>query len=532
MLAGKIATLLIIATVLSLIGALIVASRYRAAMKRLMKIPLNLPLTVEPAADSSIATSPRPRAARAATDVPPASISLNDNTQAHRQLVGAFLGLTILMALTRTLIMQIAADGPITLLTVATLGAAYSWPVIPVIAVLGRWRRRHMVGALLLWFVAAVALLSWRTTETVSFAQVFQWMLFDIGLPLVVVTSLCLGGATRAVGPWLAPLFILLCWSSQAGVDLLARLVNEQSHAIDWLLRYFSPVAGIALFALLPWIIAWWPVRAIGRRLAKAYSERQISELFYLFTAVWTIALTGPALGAIPGSGWHALAYFLPLLWIPAGAWLMQQTIGARKNGRPPTLLVLRVFQQDANVQDLFDRVIERWRLTGNTVLIAGTDLLDRTIDVEDIFTFLDGRLGERFIHHSDDLARRLAGFEWQSDVEGRYRVNECYCHDSTWKLALAELLRISDVILMDLRNFQSANEGCLHELRELAALPGHARVVVLINHHTHLESARAATSSAPTDRFVWLKQEGDAPLATTQVLAALYGDAQVSANH
>jgi hypothetical protein len=46
----------------------------------------------------------------------------------------------------------------------------------------------------------------------------------------------------------------------------------------------------------------------------------------------------------------------------------------------------------------MFDRVIERWRLTGNTVLIAGTDLISRTLDPDDLFTFLNGRLGERFI--------------------------------------------------------------------------------------------------------------------------------------
>ena len=40
MLPGKIATLLVIATVLSVIGALLVVWRYRAAMQALMKAPL------------------------------------------------------------------------------------------------------------------------------------------------------------------------------------------------------------------------------------------------------------------------------------------------------------------------------------------------------------------------------------------------------------------------------------------------------------------------------------------------------------
>jgi len=520
MLPGKIAFLLIVATVLSVIGALVVANRYRAAMQRLMKIG-------QETASTATAAIPAP-GLPAAADLPPVTVSLDDNRRAERQLIAAFVALTLVMALTRTLQMQIMADGPITWKTVLTLGAAYAWPVVPVIAVIDRWRRRRLVGTLLLWFAAAVALLTWRVNENVSFAQVLFWMSLDIGLPLVIVTALCLGGATRAVGPWLAPVFIILCWASQAGVDLLSELVDRGSPVVYWLIGRRLPVTGaIALFALAPWLIAWWPARALGRWLAAAYARRQISELFYLFTAVWAIALTGPALGAIPENGWGALLVFLPLLWIPLAAQVMRKTSGRRPPGRPPTLLVLRVFRQDANVQDLFDRVIERWRLTGNTVLIAGTDLVERTIDADDIFTFLDGRLGERFIHNAGEVPRRLAEFQWQADVEGRYRVNECYCHDTTWQQALAALVRASDAVLMDLRNFVAHNEGCLHELRVLATTPGLARVVVLMNEKTQLPAAQAAIAeaiaSAPAGRFVWLTQHGEAPPATEEVLAPLF---------
>ena len=171
MLPGKIATLLIIATFLSVIGALIVASRYRATMQRLMKITRNTPSTVM--ADGSATVIPV-----AAGQAPAIPLSLDDNRRARRDLVVAFIGLTLLMALTRTIITQWVADGPITFKTVATLGAAYAWPVIPVIAVIDRWRRRRLVGTLLLWFVAAVALLTWRTNENISFTQVFFWMSF------------------------------------------------------------------------------------------------------------------------------------------------------------------------------------------------------------------------------------------------------------------------------------------------------------------------------------------------------------------
>lgn len=511
MLPGKIFTILILATIFASLGAWIVGWRYRAAMQRLMQVPLDV------AAVTAVAAPPVKSQASA--------VSLADNRRDHRRLVLGFVALTLLIALTRTVITQWIADGPITIKTVATLGAAYAWPVLPVLAVIGRWSRWRFVGAMLLWFIAAVALLSWRTTEAVSFLQVLQWLSFDIGLPLLVVTLLCLGSTSRAVAPWLAPLFLLLLWASQAGIDLLAAGVNADSSIARGIVGQLGAIGALLAAFLLPWLVAWWPARALGRWLAGLYTRRRISELFYLFTAVWMITLATPALGAMAELGWGALVVFAPLLWIPAGAAAMQH-LARPPSGRPPTLLVLRVFRQDANVQALFDRVIERWRLSGNTVLIAGTDLADRTMDADDIFTFIDGRLGERFIRHPGDLDARLADFEWQTDVEGRHRVNECYCHDNTWQQALDRLVATSDVVLMDLRNFQDRNAGCKHELGVLAGAPGLQRVVLLTNGGTDIAAARAATAEAPAGRFIWIDvPAGQQPAAET-VLAGLFGEA------
>jgi len=512
---GKILTLLIIATLLAVISAQVVAWRYRASMKRLMRATLTAATVDASSAASNAPERPQPR--------PPARLTLADNQRAYRQLLIIFMGLTLVIALTRTLITQWIADAPISFKTVATLGAAYAWPVLPVLAVLGRWSRWRFVGAMLGWFVLAVLLLSWRTNESITLLMIVKWMAFDVGLPLLLVTVLCLGGAARAVGPWLAPLFVLLSASSQLGVDLLAALIEANSPIVQWLARWMGATWAFVLFALLPWLLAWWPARWLGRQLARAYRRQQVSELFYLFTAVWTIALISPTLMAISSMGWGALVCFVPLLWIPMAAAVMQRQRTTAASARPPTLLVLRVFQQDANVQDLFDRVIERWRLTGNTVLIAGTDLLERTIDADDIFTFIDRRLGERFIQAPADVPRRLAEFEWRADVDGRHRVNECYCHDTTWQQALMALVRVSDVVLMDLRNFVAQNKGCLHELQVLTQAPGLRRVVVLVNDQTELPPAQAATAGAPEGRFVWLSQQAAKPLATDAVLAPLF---------
>lgn len=106
---------------------------------------------------------------------------------------------------------------------------------------------------------------------------------------------------------------------------------------------------------------------------------------------------------------------YLPLLWIPTVMLLWDRWQPRRE--RPPTLLVLRVFQQDAQTQSLYEHIVERWRLSSNTVMIAGTDLADRTFDADDIFRFLDRKLAERFIVSPSDVPRRIAELDMRTRV-------------------------------------------------------------------------------------------------------------------
>jgi len=247
-----------------------------------------------------------------------------------------------------------------------------------------------------------------------------------------------------------------------------------------------------------------------------------LSELMVLFTAVWGITQLTQTLSAASDLGVGGIVMLLPLAWIP----VVMGIVGLRRRtlpGRPPTLLVLRVFQHDRRIQDLFDHVIERWRLTGNTVLIAGTDLVERTLDADDLFTFIDGRLATRFIRSPADVAPRLAEFDFSPDLEGRYRVNECYCHDTTWQQALDALVRRSDVVLMDLRSFKAHNEGCRHELGVLSRALRIARVVVLTDGDTDRPAALAAIAGAPPERFVWLDTSRIDRAKRREVLGSLF---------
>lgn len=512
---GRLMFLFLLAAALALAASRLVVWRYRKTMTRLMQ-----------AATTPVAETPATVVPGDQIRSPPAPLTLADNRRALARLLALLVGLSLLMALTRAYIeFRFVYETEPTPARLATLALVFAWPVIPVIGLLRRWSRWRVIGLLAAWWLAALALTAWRTTEVVSLGLLVQMLSMEIGLPLIVVATLCLGSATRAVGPWLLPPFLVLSWSSQSGLDLLESLVDERAAFLPTLSAWFGVWPVFIGFALLPWLLAWWPVKWLGRGLARAYAGRHFSELIYLFTAVWAIALFFPALSSASHLGWGGAIVLLPLLWIPLAV-LVAPRLRPALAGRPPTLLVLRVFQQDAAVTALFDQVIERWRLTGNTVLIAGTDLLDRTIDAEDIFTFIDRRLGERFIRSPSEVAPRLAAFELAPDAEGRYRINECYCHDQTWQAALAALVGISDVVLMDLRSFKAKNQGCIHELGVLARASGIARVVVLTSAESELPAARDAAAGAPADRFVWLDPGSSRQFQPVQVLAALFPEA------
>jgi nucleoside 2-deoxyribosyltransferase len=120
-------------------------------------------------------------------------------------------------------------------------------------------------------------------------------------------------------------------------------------------------------------------------------------------------------------------------------------------------------------------------------------------------------------------VAPRIAAFDLAPDLDGRYRVNECYCHDTTWQDALHALVRQSDVVLMDLRGFQAHNAGCSYELGTLAKAAQALRVVVLADGQTDSTAAAQAIGHSPPERFVWLDATMVDARKRREVLASLF---------
>lgn len=486
---GKLAFVVIVAVIASAVVGRMIAATYRRRVLLLMSSPAH-----------TIAPGPaglRPlRAARPA--------SLDRNRAARRRTALLIVAISLAIGLTQAwweleFVYNETAYGPVKL---ALWGLMRAWIVVPALGLLWRWGWGRVALASLAYVTVAIMLILLRSTGAQSPLGLAGFVVFAT-VPTLLVFGLAAGGPARATGPYLLPLFILLGGASIIGTDLLATMVGQDvaAHGIRWWIVTFGAEAVMGFFVLAPWALLAWPAWRLARAIARGYERHLFSEPLYLMGSLWLVALLLDALAASHSIGARSLLVILCWLWLPLGVllgrrWLTPPT-------EPPNLLVLRVFRRDAEVQALFDSVIRRWRSSGTVSLIAGTDLALQTLDPDELFAFLNGRLEERFIRSPDDLARQLAAIDNRPDPDGRFRVTDFYCLDTTWKLALDALVVRADVVLMDLRGLAASNLGCLHELSVLSHAGHLLRVVLLFDSATDRAAAEAAIGNADP-RFAW----------------------------
>lgn len=451
-----------------------------------------------------------------------AGVDFAANRRATIRLMLALGGGALLIALTQSglALLFVYQDTHPSLNRLLVLGAIYAWPMVLAWGLARRWSWLRIVGGVALYLLAMLILVMARSTEAQTLSSVSGWLASQVVVPLTMTLLIGASGRIRAVAPYLLPPAMLLAGSSILTLQIMAGNVQNPAPWVIAVVGVIGAYPTLLLFALGPWLLLAWPVFSLGRWLAGAYRAKHFSDLSYLLAIYWFLILFASALPAMESAGWPAFVELLAWLWLPAV--LHWQRGALTPPPGPPTLLVLRVFQRDTQVERLFDQVIERWRLTGNTVLIAGTDVVSRTLDPDDLFVYLNGMLAERFIASPAQVAERIAAFDWLPDPDGRYRINECYCFDSTWQAALCALVAQADVVLMDLRGFRPENQGCRYELGVLAGAAHLRRVVVLHDRDT----ARAVAESeivAASGHFQWLAADRMDKAMAGRVLAALF---------
>jgi hypothetical protein len=314
-----------------------------------------------------------------------------------------------------------------------------------------------------------------------------KWVLFN-GPP----SLLCLAFRHRRVRA-VAPLVLAFTTAVSAGILFIVAaafrykqgsvnvmtFVSETFNlsALTSLIAYFVLliVAASFLFGLLGWSLLVW-IRARYRRKMLNDQSTGIDAMLLIFSSSYT------ALLAFAGPGW-ALAPLIAFLAFKAAV-----SIG-NKGTRPPdslyrpALLVLRVFSLGARSEFLFNAITKRWRHIGDVRLIAGADLALSSVAPQQFLAFVSGTLGELFANEptsSLDLT-----VDSRSDADGLFRINDFFCHSDTWQSVLSKLVRSTDVVLMDLRNFTARNAGCLFEIRELMNTIEFRRLVFVIDSTT-----------------------------------------------
>ena len=454
-----------------------------------------------------------------AAPVQPASVAAADRSPAswaqrvQRRVFIGVGGAAFVAALPLSALVLQLGELPLTPAHLYLKAGVLACIAVPVTAVLCAlpWQRtlRLAVGTLLALAAFAVVLSMLQRPfygkapsldQALNFVVWLQYAASTLWLPLLL--GLATGARrVRGVAPIVLAGLLVFGLAPLLGARLTVWLTGTRAGA-EWVLSGPMLDAGFVLLALPVGLLAWWRLRA----LARGYEAKRFSEAQLLARTWWLLAVALDAIELVSAYGADAalpvfavaavsVALFGPLL----GLALRRAVAGPRPP--PRTLLVLRVFGDTARSEALFDRLVARWRWFGPVTMIAAPDVVARTVDPGDFLRFAAGDIGSSFVTTQDDLDRRLATLDTVPDPDGRYRVNEFCCRDSSWQATVVQLIERADAVVMDLRGYGPQRAGCAFELGELARRRHAQQVVLLVDASTdgpHLEAQLRAVGSAP----------------------------------
>ena len=437
-----------------------------------------------------------------------------DDVSASRRRIAVAYTLGALAFAATVTVAKFVEEPTLTPAAVLALLWVYAWPVWPALAVLLASNRRQWITLLvryLLVGLGSVALLTLVTQalrgaiDTAAISNVGRSvaiLLITASIPLALV-SLTGIRRVRAVMPLALAATLLF----GLGMLLFRRVITQAFNnsfmrsallaAASW---STTDVAFYSLYLFLALPVGWLAWRAL-RGLAAGYGRKRYSDI-QLIVDCWFLIVAMEAtvtqlvipfgLVGIP-IGAAAFVFYRVTVAIVFWAWALP----ARPADRTSRLLLLRVFGYQARTESLFDQLARRWRFYGPVQLIAGTDLAMRTADPGDVLSFVEGRLRDLYVTSVDDIETRIGGLDMTRDGDGRFRVNEVYCLNDTWKPMLQALLSVTDLVVMDLRSFSQHNSGCRFELEQLVQNVRSDRLVLICDGSTDQARLREILAEA-----------------------------------
>ncbi len=357
----------------------------------------------------------------------------------------------------------------------------YAWPLVLTLSLVAATRRRTKL-LLMAAYIAGFALLGAiglaRSPDSSVGQLAVLWL--TTNLPPTILLLVFLIRRVRAVGPMVVTFMIMALTGSNLLLSILDRQKALLRSVVDvgfslglggtgvfWAMN----LIGFLLFAVLGWFALQW----IRRR----YQAKSVNDQSLILDAIWLLFGVSYSIGlAFEGAAWilSGLAAFAAYkIAVLLGFRIMAPTV----SDQAVSLLILRVFSLGKRSEDLFEAVTRHWRYLGHVQLISGPDLAAATVEPHEFLAFLSGKLDQQFIDGPETLTQRANGLDSRPDFDGRYRVNDFFCHDDTWRMTLERLVEKSDVVLMDLRGFSPQNAGCVYEVHELVNSAFLGRVVI-----------------------------------------------------
>jgi hypothetical protein len=155
--------------------------------------------------------------------------------------------------------------------------------------------------------------------------------------------------------------------------------------------------------------------------------------------------------------------------------------------------------------------------------MIGGPDLAVNNVEPDEFLSFVSGGTRRLFVSGPEDLAERVRSLEIRTDRDARYRIDEFFCFDDTWRPTVSQLLAQSDAVVMDLRSFGTQNQGSTHELELLASRGALGRTVLLVDQSTDRSLLDSILASEPgaIDPTVVVVENDQADELTLACLAA-----------
>jgi hypothetical protein len=393
----------------------------------------------------------------------------------------------------------------------------YTWPAVIGVWIVTSGRRRWVITSITVYFVAlGIAVIigggSWRDparlfvfslVPTAAIIGFLSRRFRGVGALVLCTMMLALAGSQAFAFGVLGNQTLITAWA-----ELLTAVGVTNGMFAWWALIGVGFVLSLALGALVTRLLAAWYVRY-------GFSD----QMLLLGSTFLVFAIDQSGSASTTEGGPFGIGLVIYLL-AGAFAFALYRLIH-RRSLRPTCLLMLRVFSADPTRQRLLDRIASRWRYLGPVRMIGGPDLAANNVEPDEFLTFVSGRTRSLFVDGPEDLAERIRRLETRADRDARYRIDEFFCFDDTWRGTVNELLGQSDVVVMDLRSFGADHQGSTHELQLLAGRGVLPRTVLLVDEETDHVLLGSVLDSENRGGAILLEVLGDDPDDAVMALAA-----------